>query len=64
LFVLTRFLTVALEENERGREKTSCGEGEEDDGVAVGSLCFWRGGGGVVQALGAALGVGWGWYKD
>jgi hypothetical protein len=52
-------LMVALEEGEGGYEETTCGEGEQDDGAAVGSLgCGW-GGGGVVEALGAALGVGW-----
>ena len=52
------FLAVAFEEVERGDEEASCGEGEEDDGVAIGSLgCGW-GGGGVVEALGAALRVG------
>ena len=50
---------VAFEEGEGGGEEASCSEGEEEDGVAVGSLgCGW-GGGGVVEALGAALGVGW-----
>jgi hypothetical protein len=48
---------VAFEEIERGDEEAACGEGEEDDGVAVGSLgCRW-GCGGVVEALGAALGM-------
>jgi hypothetical protein len=49
---------VASEKGEGGDEEASCGEGEEEDGVAVGSLgCGWSGGG-VVEALGAALGVG------
>jgi hypothetical protein len=49
---------MAFEEGESGGEETACGEGEEDDGAAIGSLgCGW-GGGGVVEALGAALGVG------
>jgi len=52
-------LAVALEESKGGDEEASCSEGEQDDGVAVGSLGFWRGCGGVVQALGAALGMGW-----
>jgi hypothetical protein len=48
---------VAFEEGEGGGEEASCGEGEEDDGAAVGSLgCGWSGCG-VVEALGAALGV-------
>jgi hypothetical protein len=50
---------VAFEEGEGGGEEASCGEGEEEDGVAVGSLGRGWGGGGVVEALGAALGVGW-----
>jgi hypothetical protein len=55
---------VALEEGEGCDEEASCGEGEEDDGVAVGSLgCGWCGGG-VVEALGAALGVGGGGCCD
>jgi hypothetical protein len=50
---------VALEEGEGGGEEDSCGEGEQDNGVAIGLLsCRW-GGGGVVEALGAALGAGW-----
>jgi hypothetical protein len=50
---------MAFEEGEGGGEEASCGEGEEDDRVAVGSLgCRWSGGG-VVEALRAALGVGW-----
>jgi hypothetical protein len=49
---------VAFEEGEGCGEEASCGEGEEDDSAAVGSLgCGWSGGG-VVEALGAALGVG------
>ena len=49
---------MALEEGEGGGEEASCGEGEEEDGATVGSLgCGW-GGGGVVEALCAALGVG------
>jgi len=50
---------VTLEESEGGGEEASCGEGEEEDGVTVGSLGLGWGGGGVVEALGAALGVGW-----
>jgi hypothetical protein len=51
-------LTMSFEESEGCGEEASCGEGEQDDGAAVGSLgCGW-GGGGVVEALGAALGVG------
>ena len=54
-----RASAVAFEESEGGGEEASGGEGEEDDGAAVGSLgCGW-GGGGVVQALRAALGVDW-----
>jgi hypothetical protein len=50
-------LAVAFEEDEGGGEEASCGEGEEDDGAAVGSLgCGW-GGGRVVEALSAALGM-------
>jgi len=52
-------LAVAFEEDEGGGEEASCGEGEEDDGAAVGSLgCGW-GGGRVVEALSAALGMSW-----
>jgi hypothetical protein len=58
-FLTLFFLSVALEEIERGCEETTCGEGEEDDGVAIGSLGCWWGGGGVVEALGAALGLSW-----
>ena len=54
-----RASTVAFEESEGGGEETSCSEGEEDDGAAIGTLgCGW-GGGGVVQALRAALGADW-----
>jgi hypothetical protein len=50
---------VALEESKGGDEETSSGEGEEDDGAAIGSLGCGGSGGGVVEALGAALGVEW-----
>ena len=54
-------LTMAFEEGEGGGEEASCGEGQQDDGVAIGSLGGgWRGGG-VVEALRAALRVGWRW---
>ena len=50
---------MAFEDSEGGGEETSCGESEQDDSVAVCSLgCGWCGGG-VVEALRAALGVGW-----
>jgi hypothetical protein len=50
---------VAFEENEGGCEEASCSEGEEDNGTTVGALgCGW-GGGGVVQAVRAALGADW-----
>jgi hypothetical protein len=49
---------VAFEQGEGGDEEASCSEGEEDDGVAVGSLGGGWCGGGVVEALGAALGMG------
>jgi hypothetical protein len=50
---------MAFEESEGGGEEASRGEGEEDDGATVSALgCGW-GGGGVVEALRAALGVGW-----
>jgi hypothetical protein len=55
---------MAFEESEGGYEEAGCGEGQQDDGVAIGGLGFWWGGGGVVLALGAALGVGWGWGQD
>jgi hypothetical protein len=51
---------VAFEEGEGADEEASCGEGEQEDGVAVGSLRGGWCGGGVVLALGAALGMGWG----
>ncbi len=35
-------------------------DGHEEDGVAVGCLGFGWGRGGVIEALGAALRVGWG----
>jgi hypothetical protein len=51
-------LAVAFEEDKGGGEEASRGEGEEDDGATVGSLgCGW-GGGGVVEAMCAALGMG------
>lgn len=45
-------------EDDKGRdEEAAGGHGHQDDGVAVGALGGgWRGGG-VVEALGAALGV-------
>jgi hypothetical protein len=48
---------MTFEDDERDNEETTCAEGEKDDGVTVGSLGCGRCGGGVVQALGAALGV-------
>jgi hypothetical protein len=54
-------LAMTLEDDERGGEEASCGEGEEDDGVTIGSLSGGWCGGGVVEALGAALSAeGWG----
>lgn len=50
---------MALEEGQGGCEEASCGKGEQENGVTVGSLCGRRSGSGVVEALGAALGVGW-----
>ena len=50
---------MAFEEGESGGEESAGGEGEEDDGAAIGSLgCGW-GGGGVIETLRAALGMGW-----
>lgn len=49
---------MTLEESEGGDEEASCGEGEQDDGVTVGGLRFGWSSGGVVEALGTALGVG------
>ena len=50
---------MAFEESESGGEEASGSEGEEDNGAAVGTPgCGW-GGGGVVQALRAALGADW-----
>ena len=51
-------LAVALEESEGRREKASSCQSEQDDGMAVCGLGPGWGGGGVVQALGAALGMG------
>jgi len=51
-------LTVAFEESEGSYKEASRCKGEQDDGVAVGGLSFWRGGGGVVLALSATLWVG------
>ena len=50
-------LSVAAEEEEGSCEYSACGCGHQDDRVAVGTLSFRRGGGGVVLALGAALGM-------
>jgi len=52
-------LAVAFEQGDGSEEEDAGGEGEQDDGVAIGGLGFGRGGGGVVAALGAALRVGW-----
>jgi hypothetical protein len=49
-----------LEEGYCSREEGSGGDGHEEDGVAVGCLGFGWGGGGVVEALGAALRMGLG----
>ena len=49
---------MALEESKGSDEEASSGEGEEDDGATIGSLGCGGSGGGVVEALGAALGVG------
>jgi hypothetical protein len=48
---------MAFEEDEGSGEEAAGGEGEKDDGVAVGSPGCRRSGGGVVEALGAALRV-------
>jgi hypothetical protein len=50
-------LAVSFEDCEGCQEEAAGGEGEEDDGAAVGSLGGGWCGGGVVQALGAALRV-------
>ena len=50
---------MALEESKGGDEEASSSEGEEDDGATIGSLGCGGSGGGVVEALGAALGVEW-----
>lgn len=53
-------LAVALEEDQGGEEDAAGGDDEEGDGMAIGGLgCGW-GGGGIIAALGAALGVGCG----
>jgi len=49
---------VPLKQGDGGDEETPRGEREQDDGAAVGALCCGWSGGGVVEALGAALGVG------
>ena len=56
---------MTFEDGEGGDEEASSGEGQEDDGATVGSLgCGWCGSG-VVEALGAALGVScWSEGKD
>jgi hypothetical protein len=53
-----RFVSaVAFEDDEGGREEAAGSEGEKDDGSAIRSLgCGWSGGG-VIEALGAALRV-------
>jgi hypothetical protein len=51
---------MALEEGYRSCEEAAGSDGHEEDGVAVGCLGFRRGGGGVVEALGAALRMGLG----
>jgi hypothetical protein len=54
----------AAEESHGGKEEAAGGGGHEDDGVAVSSLGSRWGGGGVVAALGAALRVGEGCYRQ
>ena len=52
-----RVLAGAAEQEESAREQTSCGDGQQDDCVAVGRLGSGRSGGRVVLALGASLRV-------
>lgn len=55
LIEASRRLVLPFEQNQRGDEEAAACACHEDDGVAVGSLCGWRRGGGVVAALRAAL---------
>ena len=52
-------LAVLFQDRYCSEKDAACGDGEENDRSAVGSLGCGRGGGGVVSALGAALSVGW-----
>jgi hypothetical protein len=54
---LLAWLAIAFEEQECAAEEDGGYSCEEDDRVAVGGLGLRWGGGGVVAALGAALGV-------
>lgn len=49
---------LTLEKDEGGEEDGSCGAYHQDDGVAVCGLGGGWGGGCVISALGAALGMG------
>lgn len=49
---------LSFEDDDGGEEEAGGTEGKQDDGVAVGPLGGWWSGGGVVLALGAALGAG------
>lgn len=53
----SRELTGAEEHEESAREQASCGDGHQDDGVAVGRLGSGWSGGRVVLTLGASLRV-------
>jgi hypothetical protein len=57
-------LTVTFEDGEGSDEEAAGGESEEDDGATVGSLRWRWCGGGVVKALGAALGTGCGSERE
>ena len=48
---------MTFEDCEGGYEEASSGEGQEDDGAAVGPLGCRGSGGGIVEALGATLSV-------
>jgi hypothetical protein len=50
-------LAVAFEESDGTYEETACGESHQNDRMTIGGLGSGWGGGGVVLALGAALGV-------
>ncbi len=55
-----RIRSALMSEYGNGREEeASCADGEQDDGVAIGSLGGWGSSSGVVAALGASLSASW-----